>query len=94
MLLLVEYGSEPISYFCCVFPLVELCLFSDCRVDVVEDLFAADFSEFAFCGIYEATCWVIGEVIPMIFESNKSLLFYDLFCAVVDVELLGDRFCS
>ena len=34
----------------------------DFRVDVDENLFA-DFSEFAFCGIYEAACRVVGEVV-------------------------------
>ena len=60
------------------------------RVDIVENLFN-DFSKFTFCGIYEAACRVVGEVIFMVFWGNKSLLFCDLFCAVVDVELLGDR---
>ena len=60
------YVGEPTGYFCCVLPLVELCLFSDFGVDVVEDLFA-DFSEFAFCGIYEAACRVVGEVVFMVF---------------------------
>ena len=49
-----------------VFPLVELSHFSDFRVDIVENLFT-DFSEFAFCGIYEAACGVVGEVIFMVF---------------------------
>ena len=43
MLLLVGYVGEPGGYFCCVLPLVELCLLPDFRVDVVENLFA-DFS--------------------------------------------------
>mgnify|MGYP006964530723 FL=1 len=52
-----------------------------------------DFCEFAFCEIYEAACMVVDEVIFVVFEGNKSLLFCDLFCATVDVELLGDGFC-
>ena len=84
MLLLVAYVGEPMGYFCCVLPLVELCLLPDFRVDVVENLFA-DFSEFAFCGIYEAACRVVGEVVFMVFWSNKGLLFCDLFCTVVNV---------
>ena len=47
MLLLVTYVGEPMGYFCCVLPLVELCLLPDFRVDVVENF--TDFSEFAFC---------------------------------------------
>ena len=47
MLLLIGYVGDPMGYFCCVLPLVELCHFSDFGVDVVENLFA-DFSEFAF----------------------------------------------
>ena len=35
MLLLVGYVGEPVGYFCCIFPLVEFCLFSDFEVDVV-----------------------------------------------------------
>ena len=66
MLLLVGYVGEPIGYFCCVLQLVELCLLPDFRVDVVENLFA-DFSEFAFCGTYEAVCRVIGDVVFMVF---------------------------
>ena len=53
MLLLIAYVCEPMGYFCCVPPLVELCLLPYFRVDVVENFFA-DFSEFAFCEIYEA----------------------------------------
>ena len=92
MLLHVGYVGEPINYIWCVFPLVELCNFFDFRVDIVENLFN-DFSKFTFCGIYEVACRVVGEVIFMVFWGNKSLLFCDLFCAVVDVELLGNRFC-
>ena len=66
MLFLVVYVGEPMGYFCCVPRLVELCLLPDFRVDVVENLFA-DFSEFAFCGIYEAACRVVGEVVFMVF---------------------------
>ena len=33
---------------------------------MVENLFT-DFSEFTFCGIYEAACRVVGEVILMVF---------------------------
>ena len=66
MLLLVAYVGEPMGYFCCVLPLVELCLLPDFRVDVVENLFA-DFSKFSFCGIYEAACRVVGEVVFMVF---------------------------
>ena len=68
--------------------IIIICHFSDFRVDIVENLFT-DFSEFSFCGIYE----VIGEVVFMVFQVTKRLLFCDLFCTVVDVELLGDRFC-
>ena len=39
MLLYAGYAGEPISYIRCAFPLVELCRFSDFRVDVVENLF-------------------------------------------------------
>ena len=67
MLLLVGYVGEPMGFFCCVLPLVELCLFSDFGIDVVENLPFADFSEFAFCGIYEAACRVVGEVVFMVF---------------------------
>ena len=66
MLLLIGYVGEPMGYFCCVLPLVELCLFPDFGVDVVQNLFA-DFSEFAFCGIYEAACREVGEVVFMVF---------------------------
>ena len=76
MLLLVGYVDEPMGYFCCVFPLVELCLFLDFGVGVVKNLFA-DFSQLAFCGIYEAACRVVGEVVLMIFQSSKGLLFCD-----------------
>ena len=65
MLLLVRYVGEPMGYFF-LLPLVELCLFSDFGVHVVGNLFA-DFSEFAFCGIYEAACRVVGEVVIMVF---------------------------
>ena len=41
-------------------------IFSDFRVDIVENLFT-DFPEFAFCGIYEAACGVVGEVIFVVF---------------------------
>ena len=68
MLLLVAYVGEPMCYFCCVLPLVELCLFSDFGIDVVENInLFADFSKFAFCGIYEAACRVVGEVVFMVF---------------------------
>ena len=66
MLFLVGYVGEPMGYFCCVLPLVELCPFSDFRVDVVENLLA-DFSEFSFCGIYEAASKVVGKVVFMVF---------------------------
>ena len=36
---------------------------------------------------------MVGEVVFAVFKGDKSLLFCDLFCAVVDVELLGDGFC-
>ena len=60
MLLHVGYVGEPINYILCDFPLVELCHFSDFRVDIVENLFT-DFSEFTFCRIYEAACRVVGK---------------------------------
>ena len=66
MLLLVRYVGEPMGYFRCVLPMVELCLFPDFRVNVVENLFA-DFSEFALSGIYEAACRVVGEVVFVVF---------------------------
>ena len=66
MLLHVGYAGEPISYIWCVFPLVKLCRFSDCWVDIVENLFT-DFTEFIFGGIYEAACGVVGEVIFVVF---------------------------
>ena len=47
MFLLGRYVGEPISYICCVFQQVRFCLFSDFRVDIVENLFS-DFSEFTF----------------------------------------------
>ena len=65
-MLLLGYVGEPMGYFCCVFPLVEFCLFSDFEVDLLENLFA-DFSGFTFCGIYEAACRIVGEVIFMVF---------------------------
>ena len=66
MLLHVGYVGELINYIWCFFPLVELRYFSDFRVDIVENLFT-DFSEFTFCGIYEAACRVVGEVIFVVF---------------------------
>ena len=66
MLLHVGYVREPINYIWCFFPLVELRYFSDFRVDIVENLFT-DFSEITFCGIYEAACRVVGEVIFVVF---------------------------
>ena len=35
----------------------------------------------------EAASRVAGEVVFMVFWSNKGLLFCDLFCTVVNVEL-------
>ena len=64
MLLLVGYVGDPKGYFCCVLPLVELFPFSDFGVHVVENLLA-DFSEFVFCGIYEAACRVVGEAVTL-----------------------------
>lgn len=37
-------------------------VFSDFRLDIFENLFT-DFSEFAFCGIYEAARGVAGKVV-------------------------------
>ena len=48
--------------------------FFDVGVDVVQNLLA-DLSEFTFCGIYEAADRVDDEVIFMVFQSNKRLLF-------------------
>ena len=70
-----------------IFLIFELILSRICLMTLMN------FSKFTFCGIYEAACRVVGEVIFMVFWGNKSLLFCDLFCVVVDVELLGDRFC-
>ena len=67
MLLHVRYAGELFSYIWCVFPLVELCRFSDFWLDIVENLFTTDFSEFAFCEIYEAACGVVDEVIFVVF---------------------------
>ena len=64
MFLLVVYVGELMGYICRVFPLVELCLLPDFRVEVVEN---ADFPEFAFCRIYEAACRFVGEVVFMVF---------------------------
>ena len=65
MLLPVGYVGETMGYFYCVFPLVEICRFSDFKL-MLWNLFA-DFSEFTFCGIYEAACRMVGEVIFMVF---------------------------
>ena len=64
ILLPVGYAGEPISYIRCAFPLVQLCHFSDLRVDVVENF--TDF-QVGFCGIYEAACGVVGEVVSLVF---------------------------
>ena len=44
----------------------ELCHFPDFRVDIVKNLFT-DFSEFTFCGIYEAACRVVCKVTFVVF---------------------------
>ena len=46
-----------------------------------------------FAGFMRRHVRVVGEVVFMLFQSDKGLLFCDLFCAVVDIELLGDGFC-
>ena len=63
MLLHVGYSGEPISHFWCAFPLVEFRRFSDFRVDLSR-ICLLTFSEFAFCGIYEA---VVNEVVFVVF---------------------------
>ena len=40
MLLLVGYVGEPMGYFCCVLPLLELCLFFLCLLTFPSSLFA------------------------------------------------------
>ena len=74
-----------------------VCRFSDFWVDIVENLFT-DFSErvrflWDLWGGILGSWTVVDQVIFVVFQGNKSLLFCDLFCKAVDVELLGDRFC-
>ena len=57
----------------------ELCHFPDFRVDIVKNLFT-DFSEFTFCGIYEAACRVVCKVTFVVFRVIKAGCF--VICSV------------